>query len=63
MMIIIISILIIKNSKNYQIFIRGLRRNDWVTTICDSMPDVNDKNIMYYLGSKMKINFFQLLSN
>ena len=56
-MIIIISILIIKRSKNDQSFIRGIRRNDWITTICDPMSGVNDKNtctswLMYYLGTK-----------
>ena len=41
-MIIIISILIIKRSKNDQSVIRGIRQNDWITTIY-SMFDVNDK--------------------
>ena len=38
-------------------FLRGLRRNDRVTTIYDSTSDVYDKNacsswLMYYLNSK-----------
>ena len=42
--------------------LRGLKKNDWVTTICNSIPDVNDKNtypswLMYYLGSKNKDEF------
>ena len=43
-MIINISILIIKSSKNDQNFIRGKRRNDRVRARCDSMSDVNDKH-------------------
>ena len=56
-MIKIILILIIKRSKTDQSFIREVRRNDWVTTICDSISDINNKNtcfswLIYYLGAK-----------
>ena len=45
-----------------KVFLRGLRRNDWVTIICDLMFDVNDKNtcsswLIYYLGSKNEDEF------
>ena len=68
MMIIIISILTIKWSKIDQNFIRGLRRNDWVTIICDSMSGVNDKSIcsswlMYYLGTKNEDEFVSIPSS
>ena len=38
------------------IFLRELRRNDLIITICDLMSNINDKNtcsswLMYYLGS------------
>ena len=43
-------------------FIRGLKRKEYVFNICDSMSDVNDRNIfssqlMYYLGSKNEDEF------
>ena len=59
--------IIIKRSKNDQIFTRGIKKN-WVITICDPMFDVNDNNIcaswlMYYLGTKNEYNFFKLPSS
>ena len=61
-MIIIISILLTKRSKNDQGFIRGISRNHWITTINDSISDVNNKDIcssllMYYLGTKNEDKF------
>ena len=49
-------------SKNDKSFIRGLRRNDWVTEICEVMSDFNDKEIcsswlMYYLGNRNEHEF------
>ena len=43
-------------------FIRGLKRNDYVSNICDTISDVNDSKIyssqlMYYLGSKNENKF------
>ena len=35
--------LFIKRSKNEIKFIRGLRRNDWATEICEVMSDFNHK--------------------
>ena len=63
MIIINISILIIKRSKNDQNFIKGKERNDRVRARCDSMSDVNDKHtysswLMYYLGTKNEDDFF-----
>ena len=54
--------IIIKRSKNYKSFIRGLSRNDWVTKICEVMTDFNDKEtcsswLMYYLGNKNEDEF------
>ena len=51
-----------KRSKNDKSFIRGLRRNDWVTEICEVMSDFNDKEtcsswLMYYLGNKNEDEF------
>ena len=51
-----------------KVFLRGLKWNDRVTIIYDSMSDANDKNacsswLMYYLGRKMKMNLLQLLSS
>ena len=67
-MIIHISILIIKRSKNDQNFIRGKGRNDRVRARCDSISDVNDKHtcsswLMYYLGTNNEDDFFQLPSS
>jgi len=58
----IILIIFIKRSKNEQSFIRGLKRNDYVSNICESMSDVNDSKtcsswLMYYLGSKNEDEF------
>ena len=41
---------------------RGLKRNDWVTEICDVMSDYNDKEtcsswLMYYLSNKYEDEF------
>ena len=41
---------------------RGLKRNDWVTEICDVMSDFNDKEtcsswLMHYLGNKYEDEF------
>ena len=49
-------------SKNEQSFIRELKRNDYVSKICDSMSNVNDRKtcsswLMYYLGSKNEDGF------
>ena len=49
-------------SKNDKSFIRGLRRNDWVTEICEVMLDFNDKEtcsswLMSYLGNKNEDEF------
>ena len=46
-----------KRSQNGQTNLNRLRRNNWVTTIYDSMYNINDKHtysswLMYYLGSK-----------
>ena len=38
-----------KRSKNEQFFIRGLKRNDYVSIICDFISDVNDRKIMFVL--------------
>ena len=40
--IFIIFNLFIKMSKNDKSVIRGLRRNDWVTKICEVISDFND---------------------
>ena len=58
----IIFTLFSKRSKNDKIFIRGLRRNDWVTEICEVMLDFNDKEtcsswLMHYLGNKNEDEF------
>ena len=58
----IICNLFIKRSKNDNSLIRGLRRNDWVTEICDVMSDFNDKEtcsswLMYSLGNKYEDEF------
>ena len=62
MMIIIISILIIKRSKNDQSFIRELRWNDRISTRCDLMFDINDKHtfsswLIHYFGSTKEDGF------
>ena len=58
----ITTFLIYLKRKNDKHFIRGLRRNDWVTEICDVMSDFNDKEtcsswLMYYLGNKYEDEF------
>ena len=51
-----------KRSKNDKSFIRGLRRKDWVTEICEVMSDFNDKEtcsswLIYYLGNRNEDEF------
>ena len=57
-----IHVIFINRSKNEHSFIRGLKRNDYVSNICDSMSDVHDRKtcsswLMYYLGSKNEDEF------
>ena len=54
--------IIIKKSKHNKKIIRGLKRNDWVTKICEVISDFNDKEIcssllMYYLGNTNEDEF------
>ena len=38
----------INRSKNEQSFISGLKRNDYVSNICESMSDMNDsKHVLH----------------
>ena len=59
--------LIIHHEKesNWANYLRGLRENDWVRTIAESMYDVHDIHtytswLMYYLGSKNKDEFITI---
>ena len=54
---LILLMIIIKRNKNDKSVIRGLRRNNWVTEICEVMSHFNDKETwssmsIYYLGNK-----------
>ena len=58
----------IKRSQNDQRLLREIRRNDLATTKCDSIYNVNDRNIcssllIYYLGSKNEDEFVIATTN